>query len=796
VAHGRDEDRLEKQVVVLTVPASFDDMARNLTVEAARKAGLENLTLLEEPQAAFYCWLATSPLQEASALRPGSLCLVVDVGGGTSDFSLIQAVEQQGELGFVRQAVGDHLLLGGDNMDLALAKFIEGRLPGAGRLDAAGYGLLTQACRLAKENLLAANPPPGQTVTVVGRGRQVVGGTLHATLTPAEVRQVLFDGFFPQVPRDAEPARGPRTGLHEMGLPYASDPAITRHLAQFLRKHLSAGIPLQAILFNGGVFQPESLQRRLVEVLKQWYDQPDAAWQPLVLTNPSLDLAVAWGAAYFAWLRHTGGRRIGGGIARSYYLGVASTGGPEEKGVLTVVCVVPQHLEEGVEVQLEKPELELALGLPVAFPLYTSTVRGDDGPGDVLQVAPDQLLLLPSLHTVLRGGKRSGRRSVPVTLAARSTEIGTLELWCVAREGSNRWRLEFNVRDVVTDQAMPGDGAHGTATTEVTDVWPEAQVQEAAQVLRDTYSPTVEPGLPPQELTRNLETALDAPRHEWPTGLCRRVWEFLSEVADHRRRSPAHFSRWYNLVGYCLRPGFGDPLDRYRIEQLWKLLHAPPRGEVAKGMPRLAEAGADYWIMWRRVAGGLNASLQHALYDRLRPTVLPPKGKGGIKPQANELTEMWRTAASLERLEVKTKEALGEALLKPLRRSPVPPHAFWALTRLGARVLLYGPLNAVVHPQVVQRWLDVILAFEPGNPGERLAWALCLSQLARRSGQRALDVDDSHRGSVMAVLHEPDIPEHWRHMVAEITELEREEQGQLFGDSLPIGLRLLPEEAD
>src|SRR5437868_7869888 len=214
MAADRDEDRLEKQAVVLTVPASFDDVARNLTVEAARKAGIDNLTLLEEPQAAFYCWLGMHSAEEAGALKPGYRCLVVDVGGGTSDFSLIQAVEQQGELGFVRQAVGDHLLLGGDNMDLALAKFVETKLPGAGRLDAAQYGLLTQACRQAKETLLAANPPASFPVTVMGRGRSVIGGTLHTTLTPADVRRIICDGFFPDVPRDAEPQRGARVGLH------------------------------------------------------------------------------------------------------------------------------------------------------------------------------------------------------------------------------------------------------------------------------------------------------------------------------------------------------------------------------------------------------------------------------------------------------------------------------------------------------------------------------------------------------------------------------------------------------
>jgi hypothetical protein len=817
MARVRPEDRIEEQPVVLTVPASFDDVARNLTVEAARRAGLKNLTLLEEPQAAFYCWLAYHDPSEIAALKPGDRCLVIDVGGGTTDFSLIQAVEQQGELGFVRLAVGDHLLLGGDNMDLALAKFVEKRLPGAGRLDAAQYGMLTQACRLAKETLLSRKPPESYTVTVMGRGRQVVGGAQHAALTASEVSQVLFEGFFPLVPREAEPIRGARIGLHEMGLPYVSDPAISRHLATFLKRHGQAAGPgasplpptpllqgergvsdrPEAVLFNGGVFQPQALRNRLVEVLQQWYSSPAQRWQPLILTNPSLDLAVALGAAHYAWLRHTQGRRIGGGMARSYYVGVAGpeNAAPDQEGKsapkddqVTVLCVVPQRLEEGKEITLERPELELALGQPVMFPLYTSTVRGRDNAGEVLHVAPNQLLQLPPLHTILRGGKRSGIRTVRVRLAARSTEIGTLELWCAALEGSNRWRLEFNVRDLVPEEEAAAAGA----APGFTDVWPESQVQEAGRLIRSTFG-SAEGVLRPKELTKALEAAVEAPRHRWPTGLCRRLWEFLAEIAEQRKLSPGHLARWYYLVGYCLRPGFGDPLDRFRVEQLWKLLHAPvrPVGPSQRTASRGPEGGADYWIMWRRVAGGLPAPLQQALFERLRPTLLPVKGKGAVKPGANELAEMWRAAASLERLDVKQKDLLGQTLLKSLRRSPVPTYGFWALTRLGARVLLSGPLNVILHPAVVEKWLDQLLTFTPGHPSEEAAWAFCLVQLARLSGQRALDLDDPHRERVLSTLRPLAVPQHWIRMVEEVTELEGDEQSQMFGESLPIGLRLV-----
>ncbi|MSR52193.1 MAG: molecular chaperone DnaK [Gemmataceae bacterium] len=772
-----EEDYLENQTVVLTVPASFDDVARNLTMQAAKEAGLKNVTLLEEPQAAFYCWLGLSDPHEVTRMSPGMRCLVVDVGGGTSDFSLIRAAEETGELTFIREAVGDHLLLGGDNMDLALAKQVEGRLPHAGKLDAAQFGMLVQSCRQAKEQLLGPKPPASVSVTVQGRGRSVIGGSLHSQITPADVKQAILEGFFPLVNREAEPARAARTGLQEMGLPYVSDPAVTRHLAAFLQRQLKGDEKPDAILFNGGVFQPQSLRDRLIEAMKPWYGND---WSPLILANPSLDLAVAWGAAYLAWLRHSGGKRIGGGIPRSYYIAVAA--GNREAGS-PVLCVVPRRLEEGQEVTLPKPELELALGQPVLFPLFTSTVRGKDKPGDVLSIPANQLLQLPPLHTVLRGGKRSGTKSVPVTLSARCTEIGTLELYCNSRDGDNRWRLEFNVRDIVTDSSDDeGSSADGPSAI---DVFPEELFQQASVLIRETYQADAVPN----ELTKSLEKALDSSRDEWPTGLCRRLWSLLETEAERRTRSAQHLNRWYHLAGYSLRPGFGDSLDRYRIEQLWKMLAVPFRaGGVGQ---QQAEGGADYWIMWRRVAGGLSTAIQNTLMNRLRPILLPVKGKAVVKPGANELAEMWRAAASLERLDVKTKETLGNALIRQVAKSPVPTYAFWALTRIGARVLFYGPLNLVVHPNVVEEWLTQLLNFEPGNDSEKNGWAFCLANLARQSGQRALDVDESIRMKVVEKLRTLKIPAQWANMVEHFVQMEASDRGQMFGESLPIGLRLI-----
>ncbi|CAN5589865.1 Hsp70 family protein [soil metagenome] len=770
-----DSDKLEEQNVVITVPASFDDVARNLTAEAAKQAGLKHVTLVEEPQAAFYAWLGTHDPREATQLKPGMRCLVVDVGGGTSDFSLIRVAEGEGDITFLRDAIGQHLLLGGDNMDLALAKAVEAKLP-AGKLEAAQFGGLIQACRAAKEALLVAKPPESFPVTVVGKGRSVVGGTVSMPLTAHDVRQSLFEGFFPAVPFEAMPTRTAKTGLQEMGLPYVTEAAVTKHLAAFLKEHLPTGETLDAILFNGGVFQPPVLRERLVDVLRPWFG--GESWKPLVLTSPSLDLAVAWGAAYYAWLKQSGGRKIGGGIPRSYYIGVQGAGasGQGQDKAVTVLCVVPRRLEEGQEITLKEPVLELAIGQPVLFPLFTSTVRGEDAAGAVLTLSPQQLLRLPPLHTVLRGGKRAGTKQVQVTLAAKCTEIGTLELSCVSPEG-NRWRLEFNVRDVLDDDA-------DTKPANVVDVWPEEKVQAAAILITSTFAGSDSP----QELPRKLDAALEASRADWPTGLCRRLWDPLNEGAEGRSRGPQYLSRWYNLTGFCLRPGFGDTLDKYRVEALWKIITSAASN--ATGKPALPEGGADFWIMIRRVAGGLNAALQQSLMARMRPTLLPGKGKPPPKPSANELAEMWRAAASLERIDTRTRELLGSTLLESLLRTPVPPYLFWSLTRLGARVQLYGPLNTLVHVRTVEAWLERLLAYSPSGDSDRLGWAFCMAQLARKSGVRAVDVDDSLRMRVLDVLNAMTVPAAWKTMLTDVTHDSGEEQSRLFGESLPIGLRL------
>lgn len=447
------EDRLENQDVLVTVPASFDAVARELTVEAARQAGLEKITLLEEPQAAFYAWLARRGEDWRQAVHVGDRILVCDVGGGTTDFTLISVAEDQGDLVLTREAVGDHILLGGDNMDLSLAYVVSMGLPGGmDALDATQRVALTYACRNAKEFLFAHPEHDSTTVAVLGRGSRVVGGSAKTELTRDVLNKVLVGGFFPECAPTDTPERGRRVGLTEIGLPYAADPAITRHLARFLSRQAGslhteeAAIHPSAVLFNGGVFQAGVLRDRVTEIVSTWADS-----QVPALDTSDLDLAVARGAAYYGLVRRGKGIRIRGGVSRSYYVGIESSA-PAVPGVrppIKAVCVVPMGMEEGTEADVPGQEFGLIVGEPAEFRFLSSTTRRDDELGVVLERwAPDELQEHAPLETVLGSDPQAHEgESVPVRLHTHVTELGTLELWCEATSVPNRWKLEYNVRE-------------------------------------------------------------------------------------------------------------------------------------------------------------------------------------------------------------------------------------------------------------------------------------------------------------------------------------------------------------
>jgi hypothetical protein len=444
---------LAEQYVVLTVPASFDASARDLTREAALAAGLpQDLVLLEEPQAAVYAWLATTGDRWRRLLKVGDTLLVCDVGGGTTDLTLIGMSEEQNELVLRRIAVGNHLLVGGDNMDLALAHYAAGLFAEKDvKLDPWQSVALWHSCRAAKETLLTPDGPEKHSVAVLGRGRKLIGGTISIEVGRANVSDLLLEGFFPRCKISDRPVQKHISGFREIGLPFQSDTAVTRHLAAFLQAQgRDQGNPVRPthVLFNGGVFKAEVLRRRLLDVLGDWFPAPEAP--KLLQGEHDLDHAAARGAAYYGWIKKQGGVRIRGGTARSYYVGIETAGlaVPGAPRPLRALCVAPFGMEEGSRIDVPGDEIGLVVGQSAQFRFFSSSTRRHDKAGDVLSAwTPDDIEETDSLETVLPADESLEDAYVPVRFQSHVTELGVLELWCVNAQTNKRWKLEFSVRE-------------------------------------------------------------------------------------------------------------------------------------------------------------------------------------------------------------------------------------------------------------------------------------------------------------------------------------------------------------
>ena len=455
-AFARDDSRLrlEYQDIFLTVPASFDAVARNLTVEAAEMAGLDKATLLEEPQAAFYAWIDQTRGEWRRKVRVGDLIMVADVGGGTTDLSLIKVTETGGELNLERVSVGKHLLVGGDNMDLTLAYAVAGNMAAQGRkLDAHQMRGLSYGCRSAKEHLFTDENAESYPITILGRGSRLIGGVIKTQLTRTQVESVLKEGFFPACDKNARPKEARLTGMREMGLHYASDPAITHHLAQFLNQQdTTAGdtfVSPTAILFNGGVMKAEGLRRKILEILSSWTNDAGAP-SPREIESRDFDLAVARGAAYYGLARKGKGIRIRSGLAKTYYIGVEASM-PAVPGVpapVKALCVAPFGMEEGSQAAIPRKEFGLVVGEPVKFDFLGSDTRRHDAMGTVAEDWGGEIVPITTLETRLEGETGT---LIPVTLETRITEVGTLELWCVSQADHHKFKLEFNVREKEAD---------------------------------------------------------------------------------------------------------------------------------------------------------------------------------------------------------------------------------------------------------------------------------------------------------------------------------------------------------
>ncbi|MDO9105356.1 MAG: Hsp70 family protein [Methylovulum sp.] len=777
--HKHPDAPLEHQELVITVPASFDEAARSLTLEAAKIAGLTQVRLLEEPQAVCYDWLQRNADHLQQALAKVHLLLVCDVGGGTTDLTLIKVEQGEQAPKLTRIGVGDHLMLGGDNIDLALAHLAESRLTAnEKRLSAAELSQLIEQCRMAKERLLADDAPEQVGVTLLGGGSKLIGSSRSVELTRAEVRSIALDGFFPLSGLDELPGRK-RSGVVEFGLPYTAEPAVSKHIAAFLRQHKTAaqealqgtGSVPDALLLNGGVFRSKPITQRLVDLIALWRGN-----HPVLLENQHPELAVAFGAVSYALARRGQKLKIGGGAARSYFLLVdTDTKNSTQQGV----CILPRGSEEGEEVMLKGRQFALRLGVPVRFHLASITGDGEYKPGDIAEI-DDQFHSLPPLAVAL-GHQQAYDDTEPdteviVQLAVTQTEIGTLKIQCVAvADNRQRWDVEFQIRkkgrsEAQADTPLPAQKMQ--------------LIEEKIQAVFGAKSRQADPNAV-KNLRADLEKIIGKPRTEWETPLLRAMFALLLEGAKYHRRSSHHERVWLSLAGFCLRPGFGYPLDDWRVGQLWK---GYPQGIQ---FVNETQNWTEWWTLWRRIAGGLDMQAQVRIFGDITKYIDPSAARQpGVAKQVKirGYEEIVRLAAVLERLPTAQKNQLGNWLLKRLQKACEPDQTWWAVGRIGARVPFHGSSHNVIAADIACDWLAQMLS-EDWKKSPHIGFAATL--LARMSGDRARDIDDGMREKIISKLKACKAPLSWLALVEQVKELDEKEEKQLLGEALPPGLKLL-----
>ncbi|MDD3468744.1 MAG: Hsp70 family protein [Thermoguttaceae bacterium] len=840
---------LELQEIVLTLPASFDEVARELTVKAAARAGLPKIILIEEPQAAFYAWMNLHPQHSFSEsehssektatdgtlpmvkkkrksqtddiIHTNQKILVCDIGGGTSDFTLIQTcAEADGRIRFHRVAVGEHLILGGDNNDLALAKYIEDKLTehGKKRLDSRVWTLLIQKSRAIKEILFSDTAPASYTVHLNSGGRKLLSSSMTCELNRDEVRQFILDGFFPQISLDTPPQRK-RVGFQEFGLPYATDPAITKHLASFLTAHRHVTIPgmnvteepssekplhdparPDVILFNGGLFESSLIRQRVVEMIQDWFrTKEEPNWSPIVLTSDRLDLAVARGAVYYGNARRGHGTKISAQLARTYYIGVdtntctekhADQKNSESSGV-SMICLVPAGMEPGAELVISHPEFDLRLAEPVEFPLYVSSTRLTDSAGEVFQLSQEQVTPLAPIRTVLKSGKKQSAETIRVQLTVRLSEIGTLQLGCKTVDQTKHWRLEFDVRS-----ATQTDIQLNETTGEHLGIIDESAWNQCQQILSPIFgpSPTTTASNKPCELMNLLVNAMETPRDEWIPSLLRRIWSQLIEWETSRKKSAQHEARWLNLLGFSLRPGYGVAVDDWRVEETWKYV----QGKLIHGTP---SCRIESFILWRRIAGGLSAGRQQTLAEPILKALrqfhsrLTSKtgqkisGNAEFGQSAHEASEMLRMLGAFEQLSTGQKISIGEMLLEIQTKKKcesMRSAIFWTLGRLGSRNPAYGSLANVIPQEIAEKWLKRLMSIENVDSSLKNAMVLC----SLCTDDRWRDISLTMRKKVVQWCREHAVePEQIEHVLS-VQKMEESMQTAMLGDALPRGLRI------
>lgn len=779
----------DAQEITVTVPASFDAVAQRLTLAAAEEAGFPaTVRLLEEPQAAFYRWLeqhgsdsnVLSHLPDRGDDGPHHV-LVLDIGGGTSDLSLFALRRNRaGASPRIRRiAVSDHILLGGDNMDLAIAHLLEPRLAGEDRTFSSGqWHYLVARCRDLKEKALSSEGPAEERfrVTIPGRGASLVAGALTTETTRAEIEQVLLAGFFPECDADERPYQT-QIGLREWGLPYASDSAVTRHLADFLRGRP----PVDAVLFNGGSLYPESLRRRICAEIAKW--QKSAT--PVVLENAEPDLAVARGAACFGRIVHRKAARIEAGAARAVFLEAHRQPAPDVKSKeerpssqRSLICILPRGAPPEQTYAIDELALKLRVNRPVRFQTYYSTRQGQTRAGDLVDWNPRDFHPLPPLETVVSLPEDDGGdRTLPVALTAKLNELGLIQVSCHSTDRKIRreWPLEFNLRPHEQDDA---DAPHADAAPLEPNAAADAVEAARARIVTVFGEPLDRRDkLTATRLLASLEKILGLPKSEWNWVLIRALWPSLETSMDYRRHSVDHEEAWLILAGFLLRPGFGAPMDPVRMDSLWRLRES---GLCFSGK----RIKPQEYILWRRVAGGLNRERQEAIleaeFDKIRQQKNPPP-------------ELIRLAGSLERIDLDIKKELIERFIATAldladEKKHCAPYVA-ALSLLLNRAPLYAGPEAVVPPEFVARAYDAFAALDWTDP-ELLEIQNLFLRACRVVGNRSLDVPERQRYRIASRLEKVGVSPLRTAKLKDFMPIDRSERIGLYGEALPPGLIL------
>jgi molecular chaperone DnaK (HSP70) len=779
----------DDQDITVTVPASFDAAAQRLTISAAEEAGFPNdVRLLEEPQAAFYCWLESHdparelwqlPDKDDAGLRH---VLVIDIGGGTSDFSIFEIrLNEQTSIPDIRRiAVSEHTLLGGDNIDLAIAHLLEPRLAGAGdQLSGPQWDQLVAACRRLKEHALAATGPQDErfVVALAGRGSGIVGGAQAATVMRAEIEGLLLDGFFPFCDAAARPYRT-QAALREWGLPYPSDSAITRHLAEFL----SDRPRIDAVLFNGGAVRPPLLRRRLREQIGAWQE----GFMPQVLENDEPDLAVARGAARFGVLLHHRSGRIAAGAAAAIFLeaeGIPTTHGQTARPPL--VCVLPQGAAPSQVFEIADLGLKLRTDQLVRFQAYSSTRQSGTRAGDIVSWSEGDFHPLPPLQTIVRTAEPSRPKTggmLPVVLRAQINALGLLQISCVSAGTQQSWPLEFNMREHVEGVAgAPGAGRRREPTAPIEPNAPPDTLESARRQIVTVFTQPANNSkknkITAATILKSLEPVLGCARNEWNGSLLRALWPALEERLDDRRRSADHEEAWLIMAGFLLRPGFGVVRDDLRIDALWQV---HDRGPYFPGR----RIRSQEYILWRRVAGGLTRERQNKLLagelDKIRSGKAPD--------------ELLRLAGSLELIPHEMKAELIRCFidiavtLAGARRHCAPYLA--ALGLLLNRTPLYAGPETVVSPDLVEHAYLGFHRFDWTAP-ELVDLQTLFLRAARVVDDRRLDVPMPLRGQIASKMEKSGVPTLQTAKIKGFIPVGRSDRASLYDEALPPGLILV-----